>query len=383
MTPLDKIKKAKVDIMRHKMWCAMSGVLACGETIVTEEVPTAATNGWNKYFNPGFVDTLTPEELRLLLLHEATHAAYRHLTLWKPLWDENKRLTNIAADHFVNLSLMDSDAGEGFLKMPKCGIQPEAKYRGWSVKQIFGDLKANPPPDGQGGEPEGLDEHDFEGAGEQSEELTAAQAQEIDRAMRQGEIVRRKRGDGAGTANGVFGDLLTAKVDWREVLREFVQSTCAGKDESTWRKPNRKFLGDDVYMPSMESTHMEELVVVMDTSGSCFGTEEATRFVSEMQAIVEQVRPAKTTIMYVDSRVAGSQEFFDGQFEVQSVKPKGGGGTDMPAAFAWCAEKHIQPAAMVILTDGYTPWGIAPNYPVLWAITSNLRSPWGVTVCLQ
>lgn len=379
MKPSVKIKRAKVAIMQHKMWCAMSGVLACGETIVTPTVPTACTNGWDVQYNPDFVDSLTPEELRLLLLHEGLHKAFRHMTVWKPLWDENPQLANIAADHFVNLSLMDADNGEGFIKMPKLGIQPDAKYRGWSVRRIFDNLKDNPPK----GPSSGLDEHDFEGAGGQSEELTAAQAQEIDRAMRQGEILRRKRGDGAGGQNGVFGDLLSAKVDWREVLREFVQSTCAGRDDATWRKPNRRYLADNIYMPSMESTRMEELVVVMDTSGSCFGSEYAARFVSEMKTIVEQVRPAKTTIIYCDSRVAGSQVFDDGQFEVQAIKPKGGGGTSMPAAFAWCKAKHIRPAAMVILTDGETPWGAPPEYPVLWAITSNLRSPWGVTVCLQ
>jgi hypothetical protein len=30
MTPIDRIKKAHVSIMRHKRFCAFSGVLACG-----------------------------------------------------------------------------------------------------------------------------------------------------------------------------------------------------------------------------------------------------------------------------------------------------------------------------------------------------------------
>jgi predicted metal-dependent peptidase len=65
------------------------------------------------------------------------------------------------------------------------------------------------------------------------------------------------------------------------------------------------------------------------------------------------------------------------------MKVKGGGGTDLPVAFEYLREKNIQPQAMVVLTDGYTPFGTAPEYPTLWAMTSNVRSPYGVTISLE
>lgn len=388
MTPIDRIKKAHVSIMRHKRFCAFSGVLACGETVIDDTIPTACTNGWDKRYNSTFVSTVLADDkcLRFVVLHEAMHASYKHLTLWRALWKENKELTNIAADHFVNLALQDMDKGEGFITMPAVGVQPEDKYRGWSVKQIFDDLKQaqeqGSDGDGDGeGSGSGIDEHDWENAGQKDAKTQAAQAQEIDRALRQGESLARKRGEGAGNSDGVLGDLLKPQVDWREKLREFVQQTCQGHDESTWRKPNRRYLTQDMYMPSMHSETMGELVIGFDTSGSCFSGTVLTKFGSEIAAIVAAVRPEKTRVVYWDWNVQLEQVFEHGEFSMSSLTPRGGGGTDGSVLAAYLKEKRITPQAIVQFTDGYVgSWGeeIAPT---LWAITENhIRAPFGQTL---
>jgi hypothetical protein len=168
MNAQDRIKKAHISIMRHKVFCAFSGVLACGKVEVNDTTPTACTNGWDVSYGTQFVDSLDDAELRFVVLHETIHKSYQHLNVWRNLWDENKQLANIACDHFVNLALVDTDNGEGFLKMPKVGIQPEPQFRGWSVKQIYDHLKQEQDEDdeqqGQG-DGSGLDDHDFEGAG--------------------------------------------------------------------------------------------------------------------------------------------------------------------------------------------------------------------------
>ena len=50
--------------------------------------------------------------------------------------------------------------------------------------------------------------------------------------------------------NRNLDELMQPQVDWREVLREFVQTTCTGSDYSTWKRPNRRYIGADIYMPS-------------------------------------------------------------------------------------------------------------------------------------
>jgi len=388
MKASDRILKSHVSIMRHNRFCAWAGLLACGEVQITEEIPTACTDGWNVKYNPDFVGKLSEPELNLLVLHEATHKAYQHMYVWKDLWKEDAQLANIAADHFTNLSLIDLDQGENFVRMPKEGIQPDPQYRGMSVSQIFELLKQNPPPkppegSGKGEAGEGVDSHDWDSPGNVPANEMASRSEEIGRAMRNGEMVQRKmRGNAGGDSDGVFGDLLTPKIDWRKVLRDFITETCAGRDESSWRRPNRRYLADDVYMPSSVGATMTELVIGFDTSGSCFGGAEMARFVSEITRIVEDITPTKTHVIYWDTRVAGHQTFEEGQFAVQQLKPKGGGGTRGEVLFDYLREKHINPQAIVQFSDGHVgDWGTS-TWPTLWALTTTLKAPYGTTVHL-
>jgi predicted metal-dependent peptidase len=382
MNVQDRIKKSHIAIMQHKTFCSFGSILACGKVKVGDDVPTAATNGWDVIYNPDFIDQhmkLDPE-LRFLVLHEAMHKAYRHLQVWQVLHEEDAQLANIAADHFVNLSLVDMDAGEGFIKMPTLGVQPDAKYRGWSVKQIFEDLKQEQEEggEGEGGSGEqGFDEHDWENATSGDPTKDAERANEIQRAIRQGEIIRRKMaGKGAGNEDGVFGDLLQPKIDWKKVLRDFITETCAGRDESSWRKPNRRFLSYDVYMPSMIGTTMTELVIGFDTSGSIFGGDEMTVFASEIKTIIEDIKPTKVHVIYWDTAI-------EGQFAIQDLKPKGGGGTDGSVLFEYLREQRITPQAIVQFTDGYVgDWG-KTDVPTLWAVSSDLVAPFGTTIRVE
>lgn len=386
MQASDRLKKASISIMRHPVFCAFSGVVAYCKVEVTESVPTAATNvQWIKY-NPKFVDSLTDPELRFVVLHEAMHVSYRHLHVWKQLWDKNPKLTNIAADTYVNLGLADTDKGEGFIVCPKIGIQPDPQYRGLSVKQIYDRLlqeqEDDPQQDQGGGQGEGFDSHDFEGAAQQSAEEVAAAAEEIQRALRQGDAVARARGKGKGRSS-LMADVLAPKVNWRDQLRDFVRETCSGRDESSWAKPNRRFVGDDIYMPSMHSEKMGELVVILDTSGSCFSGTVISAFASELAAIVDQVKPDKVRTLYVDDHVHGEQVFEDGQFAVTQLKVQGGGGTDLRLGFDYISEKRYTPQAVIVFSDGYTPYPTSTPCPTLWVMTTDIQAPIGTSIRIE
>jgi predicted metal-dependent peptidase len=119
-------------------------------------------------------------------------------------------------------------------------------------------------------------------------------ARDIDEAVRQGALIASKLGSG-GVRN--LEDLLQPQVDWREVLREFVQNTCAGSDYSTWKRPNRRYMGAGIYMPSGVSDKVGELVIAIDTSGS-IGGKELTAFLSEVTSICETVNPDKVRLLY-------------------------------------------------------------------------------------
>lgn len=300
--------------------------------------------------------------------------------MWKALWKRDRMLTNVAADHFVNLALMDMDKGEGFLSMPAVGIQPEPKYRGWNIEQIFNDLLGDPSKPEAG---DGMDSHDWEGAQEVPADVQGARAKEIDRALRQGEMLAKKRGQGSGNSDGIIGDLLAPQVDWREQLRQFVSEQCQGRDESTWRRPNKRYIGDGTYMPSSISESVGPLVLGIDTSGSCFDSGTVTRFVSELQAIVDTVNPESIRVVCWDWEVRTDQTFDQSQFDVPSLKVRGGCGTSGDVLFSHLRKEQARCSAVIQFTDGEFQWPAPYDTPTLWVITNrNITAPWGQTIHL-
>ena len=401
-----KVQKAKITLMRDPRFALWSGILMVGRTSVVDNIPTACTNGRDEKYGRKFVAMLKEPELNFVVLHENLHKAYRHLTTWKKLHDENHRLANAACDYVINLKLKDLDPSERVIAMPKwadgelkgkpMGLVDE-KYRGLNAKQVFDLLKdeqkgkgdGNPcddgdPSDQEGGKSrgsngngtgEGFDDHDWDGAKEMTEEEKKVLEREIDQAIRQGVMAHQKiAGTGGGDLDRDLLELLEPKVDWREMLREFVKSTCSAKDTSSWRKVNRRFLSMGTYMPSLIGEKVGHLVVAVDTSGSV-GQEELSGFLTEVKGIAEEVKPSQVDLIYWDSRVAAHEEYTEGMVGdiINSTKPRGGGGTSPSCVSQYLKDKRIVPECIIVLTDGYvgSDWGSDWTAPVLWAIVGG------------
>lgn len=169
------------------------------------------------------------------------------------------------------------------------------------------------------------------------------------------------------------------KVPWREVLHRFINQL--SRDDYTWARPNRKFVAMGAYMPSLYSERMGPIAVVVDTSGS-IDQPTLDAFAAEIRAIVAQARPAKTTVIYCDAAVNHVDTFEPG--EDLHFKLHGGGGTDFCPPFEYLEEHGEQPAALVYLTDMYGRFpSQEPEFPVLWAATSDREGPFGETVKLE
>lgn len=391
LTPERKLQRVKITLLRNPKVALMSGILMVGKTYVDDNVPTASTNGRDERYGKKFVQQLKEKELAFVIMHESMHKMYRHLVVWKKLHDENHAMANAACDYVINLQLKDLDPTESFMAMPRdkdgkvMGLIDE-RFRGMNAKQVFDILKQEQKGNCNCDGGEGFDDHDWDGAKELSDEEKKDLEREIDQAIRQGIIADQKmNGSSSGGLARELGDLIAPKVDWREQLREFVKSACAGKDKSSWRRPNRRFLGDDVYMPSLISETVGRMVVAIDTSGS-IGGDELNAFLSEVSGICEQVRPEGVDLLYWDTDVAGHETYSqaDAPNIVSSTKPIGGGGTAPSCITDYMAEKGLKPEVSVVLTDGYVgaDWGGAWSSPVLWCIVggNTVVSPVGKTV---
>ena len=380
-----KLQKAKIALMRSPKFALLSGILMVGKTRVDDNIPTACTNGRDERYGRAFVKELSDKELNFLVAHEGYHKMYRHLTTWRKLHDEDHSLANSACDYVINLQLQDIDPSETLIAMPRYKDGPhkgkrmglcEERFRNMNTKQVFDILKQEKKDGGGGGgDGDGFDEHDWADAKNMSDADKKELLKEIDQAIRQGIMAHQKiAGTGAGGLDRELEGLLEPKVDWREVLREFVKATCNAKDASSWRRPNRRFLSTGTYMPSMIGEKVGHLVVAIDTSGSIGGSELA-EFLSEVKGIAEEVNPEVVDLLYWDCNVAAHEVYEGSEVSniVSSTKPRGGGGTSPSCVSAYLKEKAIVPECIIMLTDGYvgSDWGSEWTAEVLWCIVGG------------
>jgi len=386
LTAEQRLSKAVVAIMGNDKYIALSGVLMIGEKSICDDVPTACTNGRDEMYGRSFVAGLTDAELRFLVLHENYHKLYRHLTTWRHLYDENAPLANQACDYVINQKIAD-DNRDGFATVID-GALIDDKYRDMDTAQVYNLLKqeqdsndASQSLDNGEGSGTPIDDHDWDGAKELTEPEKQELARDIDEAIRQGAMAAGKMGKGSRDLD----DLLTPQVDWREVLREFVQNTCAGNDYATYARPNRRLMSQGIIMPSGVSDQVGELVIAVDTSGS-IGQAPLSVFLTEVKGICDTVKPDKVRLLYWGSSVVGDESYDMHELDdlTKSTKPMGGGGTNVECVTDYMTEHAIKPQACVVLTDGhlYAGWG-QWTCPVLWTVLDNKHASPDVGTCVH
>jgi len=341
----------------------------------TDEIPTMATDGVRLLINPEFVSTLDDAEIRGVFVHEVLHNALGHP--WRK-GDRNHQKCNMAMDYAINLEIDHYINTGARLALPK-GARLDQKYRGMSWEQIYAGLPDPPEGGGGGGVGEvlagGHTKDDATGKTLTNEEMAAKwkgkMAQAAQAARMQGKLP-------AGIAR-LVDDTLAPKIPWRDVLRRFLTDTV--RNDYDWMKPDRRFLPDDIYIPDIgDEEAAGEVVVVVDTSGS-IDDKLLSEFFAEIRGIHRDLKPSNLRIMYCDAQVHEPVDEF-GPDDTVIANPKGGGGTSFAPPFRWLEENHINPKALVYLTDLYGDhWDKIPGFPVLWACWSNEETiPFGELV---
>jgi predicted metal-dependent peptidase len=407
-----RIKKAHITLMQHPSTALYSGVIASGKNEVVDAEKeggkfTAYTDGINKVYCREYVAEYDSDaKLRGLILHENLHVALKQIPRHRDLEHDHK-LLNYAMDFVVNDIIKNTEGVTGYSKEQLVALPDGALYHpmfhDWAVRKVYNYLKqrkdeldkadkdgTEPQPCDQqnksssGGDEEtdidsmlkhmegGTDEHRFGEVTEMDAEQIKKMEGDIDKALRQGGMLAGRMG---ATVPRVIGDMLEPKVDWREVLREFVQSAMRGKDEYTWRKMSKPYMANDMYIPSMHSETMGELVVAIDTSGS-IDNEQISEFASELASICEVCSPEKVRVLWWDTKVHGEQVFTGNYQDIgKMLKPLGGGGTHVGCVSDYMIKNSVNAEVLVIFTDGYVEneikWEVSA--PTMWFVTQNGR----------
>ena len=378
-TALARLRQAKTNlVLDHPFFGAL--VMRLG-LIPDPTCETLWVNGVVIGFKPDYVMDLTMNECKAGLAHEVLHAANGHT--WRRGAREPERW-NEAADYAINPILKDA----GFAVRNEWLLDP--KFAGKSVESIYDQLprknkggggngkgqggnrqsssQANPSPHGGPGEVRDLPNPDTK----------AEQAANWKVAVSQAAKVAKMRGTLPGSLEWLVGDTEKSRIEWESILHRFVKTPVRG--DYDWRYPNTRYISLGLYLPALRSEEMGDIAIGIDTSGSTGSWMSA--FFAELTSVIEDVRPRRMHVVYVDAKVQKVEQFEQG--DTVAFSPKGGGGTDFRPFFQWIEDNDINPVCAVYLTDleGTFP-KCEPSYPVLFAGPIERNAPFGEVVMID
>lgn len=368
-----KVVKARIGLITAQPFF---GALALRMNIREDEkCETMWVDGYDMGYNPEWVKASDIQTVQAAVAQGTLHCGFMH-----QLRRGNRKLEKwqAACDYAVNGILAKT---EGFYLDEKWPHNPA--YDGKSAEEIYtllpdgGDGKGK----GQGGagtcmapgqqdfnecrDSPACDPNNPNGAAQQKME-----EQDWKQNLASAALVTKQQGKLPADIERMIENMLEPVFPWKDVLRRFLTEKLP--DETNWNRPNRRFMYQNIYLPSKHSEETGVIVAAIDTSGS-IGQKELDEFGGELNGIVQDVRPSKLIVIYCDAAVNHVDEF--GPDEQIQLNPHGGGGTDFRPPFDYLEEHNIKPHAFVYLTDGYGAFPEEQDFPVLWAINNNQVVP--------
>ena len=354
------------------------GVLALKLKLVEDPTcPTAWVDGMRLGYNPTWIESLPIQQVIGLICHEIMHCVFKHHTR---IGTRNHKKWNEAGDHVINLGLLDEN-----FELPEGGLWDE-QYKGMSTDHVYALLPEPPENEGDGEGPTGANQpgwgEEVRQGAQTSTSEQQAEEQEWEIAVRQAIVVAKQKGGGASSLIDMIEKAIEPVVSWKEILRNFM--TAVAQDDYSMRRPNRRFVAQNLFLPSLYSEGMGKVVITIDTSGS-IGSSELEAFQSEINCILEDTNPELIKILYCDTQVHEDVDEFTSDDLPLKLVMRGGGGTDFTAPFNWVEEDGIQPAVFVYFTDLYGSCSApTPDYPVLWLCTTDRTDvPFGSVVAMN
>lgn len=384
-----RMVKARASLIQNQPFF---GTLALYLKLVEDEsVETMGVDGTHLFYAPSFLATLSPKELLGVIAHEVLHCAYEHHLRRQsrdPMgWNE-------ATDFCINRDLLKA----GFT-LPK-GCLVDARYDGMGAEEVFARRQkkqqpqsggaqqqpqpgqgqpgqssspgsqpgATPSPAGDGSKPKptgGQMGKVMDAAGATDSAKLGEQKAEWDRRVRQAVNIASAKNAGSipGELNQLIKEVKRPQVDWRDQLRRFIDSRA--ESDYSWTRPNRRFNGQGFAMPGTSPDSITKIGVVNDSSGSV-DVELFTKFVAELQAVLDERVVSEVVVVQCDTRVQSVERYESGDV----VKPKivGRGGTRFSPALEWFEQNEPDVAALIYFTDlECNDWGVEPSCPLIWA----------------
>ena len=394
----DRIIVARVGLLlRHPFFGNMATRLIVKNC--DDWCPTAATDGRHLYYNTQFFNAMSNKEIEFVIAHEILHCVFDHITRRE---DRIPILHNIACDYIVNNTLVRDRIGE-MVKLVQC--YQDFKYEGWMSEAVYDDLFKQAEekgqeylkqlgdlldehvdweeaPEGESKGTKGKDGKEGKGRPTYSKEELKKIRDEIKENM-----ISSAQAAGAGNTPAevqrIIKELTEPKMNWRELLRQQIQSTI--RNDYTFSRPSRKGWHTGAILPGMNFMDTIDIAIGLDMSGS-IGDHQAKDFLGEIKGIMEEYKDYNIKLWTFDTAVYNEQDFSaDGGEDLLSYDIQGGGGTDFMTNWEYMKEHNITPKKFIMFTDGYPfgSWGDEDYCETVFIIhghhDKNTKAPFGVT----
>ena len=432
MTGEQKLRNAREDMFIYTPYW---GMMASGLDIKrNDKMVTAGVDGKKIYYNEDYIQKLTDEETLGFFAHQAGHCGMKHHLR---IGDRRLDIYNKAADYVLNPELIKA----GF-KLPGEPLM-DSRFDGLSVEDVYEILlqeqqqdESDEPQDESGddgteqGEPSGDDgknqdsppEPDSESPQDNEDNASGSpettNSEDMDKSTPDNETndqsepegvpdpgmcgavmpaedeeeqeaewdeknlqaYRFARGDMPSGMQKVIESILHPKIPWNVYLMDFVSLNA--RNDYNWNKQNKRYIHQDIIMPSLISEALEEVVIFVDTSMSTWSFLD--EFCAETSAVLEHF-DTTIRVVYCDAKFQGEEVYTRADLPLK-LEPKGGGGTNFAPAFEYVEQQGYTPSCAIFLTDldGRFP-DKEPDYPVLWIIkpnhwTQGQKAPFGETI---
>lgn len=380
---------------RHLFYKMLSNNDGKYGAVPTSSVPVAATDARNIMINPDAFFKYNLKERVFIMGHEVVHNVYgdveflKHCALTGNVPQNDGSVLPFrngtmqkAMDFRINALLRDSNIGSP----PKDALLDDTiAVANDSVTEVYKKVYEDEENGGtKTGKSQGFDLVLKPGKSNGTPNQPRNQQQwQVEVAAAQVLEAMKSQGSGMGALQRMFNDILNPVVPWTDYIRGIFNRK-VGSGSYNWRKPDRRFIVRDLYMPSRSGNGAGWVVCWGDTSGS-IGQDEMTMYLTELAGILDECQPQRITMVWCDDGIQGIDEIEE-PMDLEAVRnsgnAKGGGGTSVMPVFDWIADHTEKPEVFIGFTDGYVHFPEQePDIPVIiWAMTTNVVAPFGDTV---
>jgi len=347
---VDKIIVARVGLLlRHPFFGNMATRLKIQDA--SAWCKTAATDGRHLFYNREFFGGLTTKQVEFVVAHEILHNVFDHMGRNE---GRDRQIFNIAADYCVNGQLVRDHIGE---QPPEIKIFHDPQHYNKSAEQVYDEIFEKYDEDELKALGQLLDDHiDWEKDGNGRPAYSKDELKQIRDEIREA-TMQAANAAGAGNTPAniarMIKELTEPKMNWRELLRQQIQSTI--KTDYSFSRPNRKGWHTGAILPGMKFDETIDIAVSLDMSGS-ITDEMSMDFITELKGIMDEYKDYNIKLWCFDTKVYNEQDFdgYSGE-DILSYEIMGGGGTDFMCNWAYMKDNDIVPKKFIMFTDGY-PW---------------------------